>query len=137
MEEVMGDTKRAEFAPGGRRGVNGWLLLAAGLILLPLLVLLAPIVRPIDAQLGPMHLWAGTTVRHATMTRDQPRQGLAPISFTTREVHDLNNQPYRVRGAVTGCTLRLADWVYYVIWFQGSSAAPPPPPPGSGPQAAP
>ena len=133
----MVGSKQEDEVPGTKRKAKGWLLLAAAFILLPLPVLRVPLARPVDVQVGPIHLWAGTTVRHSTMTRDQPRQGVAPVSFTTPEVHDLSNRPYRVRSPVTGCTLRLADWVYYVVWFQGSAVTPAAPPPGSGPQPAP
>lgn len=108
-----------ESTPGARRRCNGWLLLAAIGVLLPLLLLLVPVARPIHAQLGTMCVFAGTVVRHSTMTRDQPPQGLAPIRISNPTVHDLNNVAYRARGPVTGCTVRLADWVYYVAWFQG------------------
>lgn len=107
---------------GKKRRTGGWLALAGMVFLLPVLALVIPAAHPIDAQLGSIHLWVGTTFRHSTMTAAQPRQGLAPVTFTTTQVHDLNDRPYQVKGAVRGATFRLADWVYYAIWFQGKPA---------------
>lgn len=117
MSPLVAEQSAEKTAGRGRR----WpLYLALCLLGLLLFIPLAPVLYPVRWQLGNVWVLVGTT----RISEDSllPKPGIHRLDQVRDELEDPQGVRYQVDGGVHAATVRVSNWIYYVLWFKGSRA---------------
>jgi hypothetical protein len=104
----------------GKREGHRWLPFAIAALLLLVFLPLVPLVYPIRCRIGGQMVMAGLSEIKTPVPPQGPRFNQFNAQAPIEDPDEQRSATYAAHSVVSTGTVRVGDWIYYVIWFTGN-----------------